>query len=670
MSHSRVVLRSLLILLFLAALFAVALLVTMLPAHASSHQAALPGDVVISEFRTHGPNGPTDDFVELYNRTNTLINISGWTINTSASSGPVSVLVTIGSNIALQAGQHFLAVGPAYNGSVLADAKFSTAITDDGGIALLKADGTTIVDQVGMSSSSTYLEGTPLDPLPSGITDQSYERKLGCTDTNDNISDFYLRIPSDPQNSFSTLSLCGVVALPSNTPTATLTSTSTLTPTPTLTSTSTLTPTPTLTLSPTSTSAFYNPAVIINEIGWSGTIADSTAKWIELYNPQAFPINLNNWTLGGQYSGNSPNIILTGIIPAKGYYLLVYGSSAQVAATPAPGTCVVFNAADVTYDQIFSGYLSSYGQTLVLKDPIGIWMDTANLSSYYWPAGSTTNHASMERRGVVPDSPDAWITYADTTGTVRDCDGNRVFGTPKNQNWSWGKLQTPSPTPAPTKKPTPRPPTPFAHVVINEFLPRPGFDWNNDGVVNDYDEFIEIENLGPINVNLSGWKLDNVSNGSSHLYSLPSRTLKSGERAVYYGSVTKIPLYDSGGTVRLINSRGVVVDARGYGPVPGPDQSHCRLPDGDGYWTYPCFPSPGLENARTGSVPALPPGNAASQPLPTPCLLPDTVPDVFREPVCHPFGADIWNPGYWDDPAGQLKFPVQDIYNKWQTTVQ
>jgi len=242
-----------------------------------------------------------------------------------------------------------------------------------------------------------------------------------------------------------------------------------------------------------------------------------------------------------------------------------------------------------------------------------------------------------------------------------------VRGTPGRANWASTVTITPSPFSTPTKKPTPRPPTPFAHVVINEFLPRPGVDWNNDGAVNDYDEFIEIENLGPINVNLSGWKLDNVS-GGSHLYSLPAVMLKSGERALYYGSVTKIPLFDSGGTVRLINSRGVVVDARGYGAVQYPDQTHCRLPDGDGYWTVPCFPTPGLENARTGSVPALPPGNTASQP--PPCLLPDTVPPVFREPVCHPYGADIWNGSFWDDPAGQLKFPVQDIYNKWLTFVE
>jgi len=78
-----------------------------------SAHAASPGDVVISEFRTRGPNGPTDDFVELYNRTTLPINMSGWKIEDATGSGSIdlSPLVTFGSNFTLQSGQHFLAVG-------------------------------------------------------------------------------------------------------------------------------------------------------------------------------------------------------------------------------------------------------------------------------------------------------------------------------------------------------------------------------------------------------------------------------------------------------------------------------------------------------------------------------------------------------------------------------
>jgi hypothetical protein len=327
----------------------------------------------------------------------------------------------------------------------------------------------------------------------------------------------------------------------------------------------------------------------------------------------------------------------------------------------------VFNAADVAVDQTFTGSLSNDpGEILDLKDPLGNLVDTANSDGGSWPAGTASPYyASMERRGTVLDSATAWITYAGpTSSTVRDCSGNHVRGTPKRANWAWTVTATPSPRP-PTKTPT-RSPTPFPHLVINEFLPRPGFDWNNDGEVNVYDEFIEVENLGPINVTLQGWKLDDGLNIGSSPFSLPSKTLKPGERAVFYGSQTHILLDDSGDEVRLINPRGVIVDARGYTVIKYPDQSICRIPDGAGYWRFPCSPTPGNENTLTGSVPSVPP-EKASQPV---CSFADTVPDEFREAECNSFGADVMNRKYWDDQAGQAEFPVPDIYSKWQTIVE
>jgi hypothetical protein len=363
---------------------------------------------------------------------------------------------------------------------------------------------------------------------------------------------------------------------------------------------------------------------------------------------------------------------LAGTIPANGYFLLVHVTTSLATTTPTPGGCVVFDRTHLggVPIQLFSFTINVSNDTLTLYNPSDVPVDYANRFGSKWPAGASKKHASMERRGVVRDADSAWITYADPNGfaAVLDCDGHRVFGTPGHVNWSNGLRQTPSPTPRPYKSPTPRPPTPFAHLVINEFLPRAGFDWNEDGTVDVYDEFIEVENLGPVSVDLKGWKLDDEANLGSTPYTLPSTKLNSGQRAVFYGSVTGILLDDSGDTVRLINTRGIIVDSRTYGVIKYADQTHCRLPDGAGYWTYPCFPTPGLENERTGAVPALPPNEVVSKP--PPCLLPDTVPDVFREPVCHPFGADIWNRSYWDDQAGQLKIPVQDIYDKWHTFVE
>ena len=423
----------------------------------------------------------------------------------------------------------------------------------------------------------------------------------------------------------------------------------TLTPVPTITPTPIVPPTPIPQL-----------GLVINEIDWSGSLACYRDQWIELYNPNPVPIDLTGWTLTGRSGtiGTGGILALSGVIAPTGYFVIAQNST-------------IFSTNNVTVSFVDPNlFLSFYGEALQLISPSGTLIDTANFSGGLWPAGSSfPDYASMERRGPVPDSASAWITYAGPQTTIKDRDGNFVNGTPGRPNWAFGKTITPSPVPTATKRikpPTPFPPTPFAHMVINEFLPRPGTDWNNDGVVNDLDEFIEVENLGPISVNLSGWKLDTVLDSSGPFY-LPSQTLKPGQRAVYYTSMSNLVLQDSGDTVRLFNPNGVIVDARSYGPVLYPDQSHCRIPDGIGYWRFPCFPTPGNLNALNGSAPAPPPNVLAE---PTPCLLADTVPDPFVQAVCNAFGADVSNGAYWDALAQQFEFIVPDAHSKWQTTVQ
>ena len=169
--------------------------------------------LVISEFRTRGPNGASDELIELYNPTSATVDISGWLIKGSNSSGSVSTRVTIGANTLLPSGKHFLVANSVgYSSAVVADQLYSTGITDDGGLALFKSDGVTRVDQVGMSTGSAYKEGTPLAPLTTNV-DRGYERKLGgssgsCMDAGSNSADFQLLSPSAPQNLASAAILC------------------------------------------------------------------------------------------------------------------------------------------------------------------------------------------------------------------------------------------------------------------------------------------------------------------------------------------------------------------------------------------------------------------------------------------------------------------------------
>jgi hypothetical protein len=166
------------------------------------------GQVIISEFRTRGPSGANDEFVELYNNSDGAVDIGGWRIKRSSSGAAVLSILTIASGTILPARSHFLATNNGYSGSVPGDQTYGSSVADDGGIGLCLSDDATIVDQVGMSSGSAFLEGATLAPLTASL-DQSYERKPGGSDpelqdTQDNADDFQVISPSDPQNLSST----------------------------------------------------------------------------------------------------------------------------------------------------------------------------------------------------------------------------------------------------------------------------------------------------------------------------------------------------------------------------------------------------------------------------------------------------------------------------------
>jgi len=166
--------------------------------------STLQAQVVISEFRVRGPNGGSDEFIELLNVSAAPVDIGGWRVNGSNSSAGTGTRATITAGTTLQPGCHYLLTnsstsGGPYSGSVAGNQTYTTGITDDGGIALL--NGSTIVDQVGLSAGSAYKEGAPLPTLGSTNADHGYARKNGGTqDTGDNLSDFALVSPSGPES--------------------------------------------------------------------------------------------------------------------------------------------------------------------------------------------------------------------------------------------------------------------------------------------------------------------------------------------------------------------------------------------------------------------------------------------------------------------------------------
>ncbi len=452
---------------------------------------------------------------------------------------------------------------------------------------------------------------------------------------------------------------------PSQTFTPSQTSTTTQTSTPT--STATVTSTPTCTLSNTSTPL----SLVINEVSWTGTAASTGDEWIEIYNPTGGIgcTNLTGWVLRSE--DGSPSISLSGVIQDDGYFLLERTDDTTVS--------------DITADQIYTGELSNSGEKLYLENN-GIRIDSANIDGGSWPAGSTSTFGTMERlmkSGViVSDSPTTWLT---NTGVVKNgldaglpngctvsvnCTTNprAIIGTPRARNWAANVTPTPSRAPTSTRTSTPLPTAvPVGRPVINEFLPRPGFDWNQDGNVDVFDEFIEIKNLGPVDINLGGWKLDDEANLGSNPFTLPSVTLKPGERIAFYGLQTNILLSDGGDTVRLLNSSNKVYDSRTYKIAKVEDQSVCRLfPDGSGSWYEDCIPTPNLINSREGEVPVMPDAGFES-PV---CDLPDTLPEAFLIAECRGYGANLWRTMFWDASGWGGDVSVPANRSKWESFVE
>ncbi len=210
-----------------------------------------PGDVIISEFRVRGPNGPTDEFVEFYNTTNNDINVNtpdgsaGWTLAALAADGTtITMAFTIPIDTIIPAHGHYLAVnsaGYSLNAQTSADQIYTADLADNTGLALFDTadpahfDLIERLDAAGYSTSSTaarapqvklsarsskgrglnrasadaklgatppdlFREGAGLTPLMASAGEYSVARKMTSgvpQDTGDNAADFVFIATSD-----------------------------------------------------------------------------------------------------------------------------------------------------------------------------------------------------------------------------------------------------------------------------------------------------------------------------------------------------------------------------------------------------------------------------------------------------------------------------------------
>jgi hypothetical protein len=148
-------------------------------------------------------------------------------------------------------------------------------------------------------------------------------------------------------------------------------------------------------------------------------------------------------------------------------------------------------------------------------------------------------------------------------------------------------------TPKPTATSTPEPTV--TSVRLNEILPVPA----QDGIIDEFDEWVELYNAGSSAVDLDGWSLDD-GEGGSEPYRIPAGTiLPAGVYALFHGRTTGVALDDVGDMVRLLDPNGAVVDAVAFGQL-APNASYSR--DDYNVWHADWPPSPGAPNQPPGVI--------------------------------------------------------------------
>lgn len=181
-------------------------------------------------------------------------------------------------------------------------------------------------------------------------------------------------------------------------------------------------------------SANFVSDIIINETAWMGTESSANSEWVELYNNSDQPVDLTNWTLTA--ADGTPSVVLSGIIPAKGYFILERTSDETLPA--------------VIADQIYTGAFSNSGENLELKNSSGDLIDALNCSSG-WFAGDNTTKQTMERKdsSIAGNDSNNWQSSQNPGGTPKEANSQGAPAIEEHQSTDEESISsTPASTPS------------------------------------------------------------------------------------------------------------------------------------------------------------------------------------------------------------------------------
>ncbi|MFN8423870.1 MAG: lamin tail domain-containing protein [Anaerolineae bacterium] len=317
-------------------------------------------------------------------------------------------------------------------------------------------------------------------------------------------------------------------------------------------------------------------SIVINEVQANPVAsgAESDFEWVELFNPGPEGVALGGWRLSDARAMTTlPEVD----IPSGGY-VVVAGPRFAERFPNAPG-------GRVTVPRIGNG-LGNSGDGLQLADAAGQVVDALswgdNTSAFDPPIPAAPGGDSLERVPAGRDTNVAgdWIVQATPSP-----------GAPASSSSPRATATAAAPTVAAP-----------AAVRLNEVLPAPrGVDWDGDGTANGDDEWVEVFNGGPVDLDLRGWLLDDAADGGSSAYRIPDAAAGRPRPAAPCSSRRPGCRSTTEGTAFGCSDPPATSMPLEYGAT-GPRRCLGSEPDGSGAWTDRLNPSPARRTGRPASA--------------------------------------------------------------------
>ncbi len=506
--------------------------------------------IVINEIQIRGATA-IDEFVELYNPTNSEINISGWKLQYKSDTGttwsskagdglpPDSKISPYG---------FFLLAGKSYNGSINPDYKHSAdwGLADNAGHARLIDDSGSEIDKVGYGASVDSAEGN--NPAPNPVSGQNIERRSNGCDSNNNFNDFIQANPS-PQNSSSVLNNSDQNNSTNTTGDSSQDGSSQETgangdgansaggethPNPSQEGNNTAQE------NGAGDSSNYIPKIIITEFLPDPEDSDSDNEFIEIYNNDNIEADLAGWMLEDKIGKIKKFIIPEKNIVKAGKYKVFYSDETGIA-------------------------LNNSGDGIILRDRKGNIVSETPLSD-----------SAKEDQSYALDKNGKWVwTLRLTPGrenvieaeeSDKDSDNKKQEGSAQ-ENGNYGTEQKGSTAlrdygASGDGEAGGEQEYDFSDaIIISEIFPNP---LGKDNQENNY-EWIELYNTSDKDVNLKGWRIDDVLNKGSKSYIIKEDSIiKAGGYKTFSYADTRIMLNNSGDEVNILWPDGEIIDSVKY----------------------------------------------------------------------------------------------------------